>query len=441
MRPGWTRRAKGGKRSALDEHSKLQLNATAGEEVVGRMERGVDRRSVAAILFDAARRIWPAPPAADSARMTVAIDVRAAMARTLRRDLTARVWKMTISRARCCPRVRRAGISPVSSCRCRLPPTAQHPRCGRGELNSGDGADGLDDADEPDQPPARPSFLPSSIGLSFLVPEGVTEVRVVVCWGDYRAAYAETEEDTPLLVDPASEGAEDEAAETEPATKAVEGPPSDTTVAATPSKRVRRTVWHRTPKQTPIDVTLPEGGRDELPVPDSDGLALAVVARRTTLSLPDGQVAARSVSLFLVNRRAPRRGRRADEALVFQAALHVECNPSFIARPNPRGYGGDDFDESLADLHYRDVAELAVGHNVSADWTTTDGACRPSARPGCRPPSFRVSSPPRPAMWAARWKWTRWAHWRMEPPHARRWTACRQRIVRGSRCGAEHLVG
>jgi hypothetical protein len=80
--------------------------------------------------------------------------------------------------------------------------------------------------------------------------------------------------------------------------------------------------------------------------------------------------------LFLVNRRAPRRGRRADEALVFQAALHVESDPPFIARPNPRGYGGDDFDESLADLHYRDVAELAVGHNASADWKSTDGVCR-----------------------------------------------------------------
>ncbi|HME21299.1 MAG TPA: hypothetical protein VKI44_08085, partial [Acetobacteraceae bacterium] len=235
-----------------------------------------------------------------------------------------------------------------------------------GALDSGEGADGLDDADEPDTPSAKPNFLPSSMGLSFLVPETVTKVRVIVCWGDYRAVYAETAEDTPLLHDPANEAAEDESAEAGPATPATPQP------ARRPA---RHTVWHRTPKREVIDLFLPDH-RAEQPVPDSGGLVLAVVARRVTLSPPEGAMSARSISLFLVNRREPRKGRCADEALVFQAALHVESDPPFIARPDPRGYGSKDFDESLADLHYRDVAELAVGHNVSADWIVADGACQ-----------------------------------------------------------------
>jgi hypothetical protein len=231
-----------------------------------------------------------------------------------------------------------------------------------GALDSGEGADGLDDADEPDTPTAKPSFLPSSMGLSFLVPEAVRQVRVMACWGDYRAAYTETAEDTPLLHDPPSEAADDEATDTRQASPSSPRP-------------ARRTVWHRTPRQETIDLVLPEG-RAEQEVPDSRGLVLAVVARRVKLSPPEGRIAARSISLFVVNRREPRRGRRADESSVFQAALHVESDPPFIARPDPRGYGSKDFDESLADLHYRDVAELAVGHNVSADWTISEGICR-----------------------------------------------------------------
>src|SRR5205085_1560283 len=157
-------------------------------------------------------------------RMTSATDVRAAIARTLRRDLIGPgLEDDDLAREMLPARPSRWYLTgflvPVQA----PPDQRSTPAAAEGELNSGDGADGLDDADEPDQPPARPSFLPSSIGLSFLVPEGVTEVRVVACWGDYRAAYAETAEDTPLLVDPASEGVEDETAETEPAAIAAEG--------------------------------------------------------------------------------------------------------------------------------------------------------------------------------------------------------------------------
>ena len=295
--------------------------------------------------------------------MTTSIDVRAKMVSTLRRDLIGPgLDDDDLAREILPARPQRWYLTgyllPVQAPADQRTPAA----AAEGALDSGDGADGMDDADEPDTPTAKPNFLPSSMGLSFLVPEAVTQVRVLACWGDYRAAYTETAEDTPLLHDPASEAADAEGPETE--------------VPAAPGGRPsRRTLWHRTPRRETIDLRLPDS-RDELPVPDSDGLVLAVVARRLTLSLPDGPVAARSVSVFLVNRRAPRHGRRADEALVFQAALHVECDTPFIARPDPRGYRSDEFDDRLADLHYRDAAELAVGHNVSADWTLSGGVCR-----------------------------------------------------------------
>ncbi len=228
-----------------------------------------------------------------------------------------------------------------------------------GELTSGEGAEGLDDADEPDTPPARPGFLPSSMGLSFLLPEEVQQVRVTACWGDYRAAYAETTEEMPLLSDPASEQ-EDELAD----------------AAAPPPKPARRTVWQRIPHAEPLDLVLPEDGAATHSIPNSAGLELAVVVRATTLRLPEGDRRARSVSVFMVNRREPLRGRRADERLVFQTMLVLESDTPFIARPDPRGYHAADPDERLADLHYRDVADCAVGHNVSADWTIAEGACR-----------------------------------------------------------------
>jgi len=296
--------------------------------------------------------------------MTTSADVRAAITRTLRRDLIGpglddediaheilptrpSRWYLT------------GYLVPAQA------PPEQRTATGaaEGELDggNGEGAEGLDDSDEPDTPTARPSFLPSSIGLSFLLPEGVNHVEVTARWGDYRAAAAETAEETPLLADPANE-AEDAGEDKPPAAPA--------------AKPRRAVVWRRTPKSAAITLALPEAGREEQPIPGSAGLVLSVVARKVTLNLPEGPTPARSVALFLVNRRPPHRGRYADQEVAFQAALHVHGETPFIARPDPRGYGSADADEALADLHYRDAVELAVGHNVSADWTMEDGQCR-----------------------------------------------------------------
>src|SRR5271165_1425986 len=139
----------------------------------------------------------------------------------------------------------------------RAPDDQRSPPVQEGEITSGEGADGLDDADEPDPPSARPGFLPSSMGLSFLLPEEVSRVRVTACWGDYRAAYLETPEDTPLLVDPASEEDDD----------AADGTPL-------PAKPRWPTVWHRIPRAEGMDLTLPDNDKTELPIPNSSGLKL-----------------------------------------------------------------------------------------------------------------------------------------------------------------------
>ena len=91
----------------------------------------------------------------------------------------------------------------------------------------------------------------------------------------------------------------------------------------------------------------------------------------------DGARDARAISLFAVNRRPPiEDSDRQDAAFAFQVELSVEADRPLIPRENLRGLDSSDRDERLADLHYRDVAEYAVGHNVSTRADIIDGECR-----------------------------------------------------------------
>ena len=65
-----------------------------------------------------------------------------------------------------------------------------------------------------------------------------------------------------------------------------------------------------------------------------------------------------------------------DTGFAFQVEMAVEADRPFVPRYDPRGLDSDDWDERLADLHYRDAAEYAVGHNVSVRAETADGECR-----------------------------------------------------------------
>lgn len=185
-----------------------------------------------------------------------------------------------------------------------------------------------------DRKAAKKSFFPSSMGLSFLVPEAATEIRVTVSWGDY--VLGEAEED----------GKTEQAWRREPHEEVVTVPLS------------------RNPEPVPFNV------------PASGGLQLHLLERPITgqdLSerIPNGT---RSVSLFLVNHREPV-VENPDLAYIFQATLEVNGQLPFVPRPDLRGLNAQEWDEQVADLHYADTPEYATGHGVSADWEVSEGTC------------------------------------------------------------------
>lgn len=54
------------------------------------------------------------------------------------------------------------------------------------EIDAAGDTEGTDDATEPDRAAAKRSLLPSSMGVSVLVPAGVKHLEAVLEWGDYR---------------------------------------------------------------------------------------------------------------------------------------------------------------------------------------------------------------------------------------------------------------
>jgi len=197
-------------------------------------------------------------------------------------------------------------------------------------------AAGLGEESTDESQPAKKGFFPSSMGLSFLVPEGTSSLGVTLRWGDYEPGQVDGSDGEPVQV------------------------------------------WKRVPREAAM--TLPVGGsagaREPRPVPESDGLELHLLERPIPADgleqqIPDGT---RSVSLFLVNGRAALAD-GPDRAFVFQPELEVRGEPGFVARPDLRGAQGEDWDDQVADLHYADTPEYATGHGVSADWEIVDGAC------------------------------------------------------------------
>ena len=63
----------------------------------------------------------------------------------------------------------------------------------------------------------------------------------------------------------------------------------------------------------------------------------------------------------------------ADVSFIFQARLELICKQGFRPRRDLSGLRAEDPDVRLADLHYRDVCEYAVGRNTSAGWEGDDG--------------------------------------------------------------------
>ena len=225
------------------------------------------------------------------------------------------------------------------------------------ELSGVDTADDMDGAAEPatldgqaDGSAAKRKFLPSSLGLSFLLEPEVLEIDVEVSWGDY-FPEPPLENEGLYAKDALDEG-------------------------ETAAEASRAVTWRRRPVSRPMKVLVPRNGRaDPIRVPDSaspvrkgGGLELVIHAKETKLPNPTGDRAVRSVALFLVNRRPDSAHHFRDVTYVFQAGLKVRCGSPIVARTDMSGYMSNDLDQRIADLHYGKSCEYAVGRNTSAGW-------------------------------------------------------------------------
>lgn len=219
-------------------------------------------------------------------------------------------------------------------------------------------ASGRED-DAPAEPPRR-TFLPSSLGLTVLVPDGVTAIAARVTWGDYRPQPPLAE----ALFLP------ERANELEPGELAQAGRASDRE-------------WHRVPHDETLTLTLDRPEFDVV-IPGSrtpgrtvaDALELHVRVRAPLdQAYPDGTIRRlRAVTVFVVNRRFRVARKFADVANAHQVRLALECAGGFAPVQDVSRYGSDDADDRLADLHYRDERAYAAGHNTSAGWADDGGS-------------------------------------------------------------------
>lgn len=220
-------------------------------------------------------------------------------------------------------------------------------------------ASGRED-DAPAEPPRR-TFLPSSLGLTVLVAEGVTSITARVTWGDYRPQPPLAE----ALFLP------ERANELEPGELSQAGRASDRE-------------WHRVPHDETLMLMLDRPEFDVV-VPNSrtpgrtvaDALELHVRVRPPLdQPQPDGTTRRlRAVTVFVVNRRFRVARKFADVANAHQVRLALSCEScSFEPVRDLSHYNSEDADDLLADLHYRDERAYAAGHNTSAGWDNDGGA-------------------------------------------------------------------
>ena len=193
---------------------------------------------------------------------------------------------------------------------------------------------GGDDGGPSEAGPAKPQLLPSSIGVSMLLPPGA-ELQLIARWGDY----------TRL-------GGDDDA-----------------------------TTWQRSPGQDALALSHAEiiasRGLADRPWPQNPGLHLRWHCRPAPdqQGYADGTVA---VTLFLTNERSKATTLvERDQQSAFQAELELQCPQGFTARLDPQaGRATTDWDQAVNALQFRDACEFGIGHNVGVEADrAADGSC------------------------------------------------------------------
>ena len=197
----------------------------------------------------------------------------------------------------------------------------------------------VDENQTPEQAASKRSYLPSSLGLSVLVPSGKQELQAIVRYGEY------------FRIEP-EDGA----------------------------KQGSLTQWNRNPHEEILTLELSDKipAHGVVPVPNSRGVEVVWSLRGVPDSDTDGGLpnGTRSLSIFVVNRRKASADDVRDQGFIFQVELEVQSDRPFIARPNLHSLESDDWDERVADLQYRNSFEFSVGHSVSTESVVEDGVCK-----------------------------------------------------------------
>ena len=261
----------------------------------------------------------------------------------------------------------------------RLAPTGSQVAPEEDDASGEAGADD-DDSDVGMAAPVTMAMNPSSIGLSFVVEVGTTELDVTATWGRYgqevQGDGTEVNADGGGVGDgdtsgpgPSGDGGAGSGDSPPP-----NGEPGGAGAQRDDKRRRRRTVWRRYPAELRCPVDLSAGGGR---AGEAEGASVDTVIRRR----PDGRVA---VSVFLVNRvHTTRPDRPEDDEWLFQPAVSVRAaggGAVFVARRADEVDLADDRELRSNELLYLNGPEFATGHGCAAVWDPPEGPTAPTTR-------------------------------------------------------------
>ena len=243
--------------------------------------------------------------------------------------------------------------------------------------DSAGGESEIGDSDAGTASPVTMAMNPSSIGLSFVVDDGVDELEITATWGRYvRETATEAGDGGSTEEGAGSAGLPDDGEGGEPRDEAGDGGAGEgADTSRRPRGKRRPTRWRR--RHHVLTCRLrPADGRHT--VAQEDGASVEAVVRQTS----DGLVA---VSVFLVNRIRPAKPDHPDDGdWMFQPTLEARAPDGAAVfrarRPDETRLAGDREMQSN-ELLYLDRPEFAVGHGCAAAWDDPPGpATGPTTR-------------------------------------------------------------